>query len=62
MTAQFLGALMCWLLKGCRTNFFKQEYIGDKETRNMIVGFLTALLLVGLGILLVKFKILPLDF
>ena len=62
MTAQFLGALTCWLLKGCRTNFFKQEYIGDKEIRNMIVGYLTALLLVGLGILLVKYDILPLGF
>lgn len=62
MTAKFLGALMCWLLKGCRTNFFKQEYIGDKEIRNMIVGFLAALFLVGLGIFLVNHKILPLGF
>lgn len=59
MTAKFLGAFTCWLLKGCRTNFFKQEYIIEKEIRNMIVGFISALFLVGIGILLAKHKLFP---
>ncbi len=62
MTLRFLGAFTCWLLKGCQTNFFKHEYILEKEKRNMIVGVIVAILLTGLGILLVHYKILPLKF
>lgn len=62
MTPDFLGALTCWLLKRCRTSFFKHEYILDKEKRNRIVGYIVALFLVGIGILLVKYRILPLGF
>ncbi len=62
MTPDFLGAFTCWLLKRCRTNFFKHEYVLEKEKRNRIVGYIIALLLVGLGMFLLRHKILPLGF
>lgn len=62
MTLRFLGAFTCWLLKRCQTNFFKHEYILEKEKRNMIVGFIAALFIVGLGMFLLRHKILPLGF
>lgn len=57
MTPKFLGALTRWLLKGCKTNFFKEEWIGDKESENLIIGYVVALLLLGLAILLMKSKL-----
>ena len=42
MTPKFLGALTRWLLKGCKTNFFKEEWIGDKENKNLIIGYIAA--------------------
>lgn len=58
MTPDFLGAFTCWLLKGCRTNFFKHEYILGKEKRNRLIGIIVAILLTGLGIVLVKYNLL----
>ena len=57
MTPKFLGALTRWLLKGCKTNFFKEEWIGDKENKNLIIGYIAALLILGFAILLMKYQL-----
>ncbi len=44
MGAKLIGALICWVLKGCRTNLFKDEWIAEKENRNIIVALLVALI------------------
>ena len=46
MTPDFWGALARWLLKGCKTNFLKSEWVGDKEAGNTIIGIIVAILLI----------------
>lgn len=58
MTPDFWGALVRWLLKGCKTNFLKSEWVGDKEAGNTIIGIIVAILLIGLGLILVKYNLL----
>lgn len=58
MTPDFLGAFTCWLLKGCKTKFFKHEYILEKEKRNRIIGYIVALLVIGLCFVLTKHHLL----
>lgn len=68
MEPQFWGALVRWIMKGCKTNFFKDEWNDEnpwnnkKDNENFIIGIIVVLLLLGLGILLVKYKIFPLNF
>jgi len=46
MTPDFIGAIICWLLKGCTTNLYRDEWNVKKETRNTIVAWAVALILV----------------
>jgi len=68
LSPQFLGAFTKWILKGCKTNLLKDElndenpWSNKKDNENFVIGIIVALLLTGLGIFLVKHKVLPLDF
>lgn len=57
MTAKFIGALTRWVFKGCKTNLFKELNDGEKETVDLIIGYIVALFLVGLGLLLLKYNL-----
>lgn len=57
MTPDFLGALTRWLLKGCKTNLFKDEFTVKNEKKDYFIGYVVALLLLGLAILLMKSKL-----
>ena len=49
MTPDLIGAFICWILKGCRTNLFKDEWIIEKEVRNRVIAYVIAfILLIGL--------------
>lgn len=47
MTPDLIGAFVCWILKGCTTNLFKDEWILKKEKRNRIVAYALALILLA---------------
>jgi hypothetical protein len=45
MTPDLIGAFICWILKGCRTNLFKDEWNIEKEVRNRIIAYVLAFIL-----------------
>lgn len=64
MEPQFLGALTRWLLKGCKTNLWKEweddnPWNNKKDNENFVIGMIVAMLILGLGMLLVKYKLFP---
>lgn len=64
LSPQFWGALTKWLLKGCKTNFFRDEWSDDnpwnnkKDNENFVIGIIVALFILGLALFLVKYDLL----
>lgn len=58
MGPKFIGALVRWLINGCRNNFFTNELNdADKENVDLFIGIVISLLLLGGALLLIKYDI-----